>query len=61
MNNKMATNNDAGMGALAHEQNWRVKFDWPTFARVLFLVISELTIATLFAQVFIYEASDGML
>ncbi len=41
------------MGAIAHEQDWRANVDWPTFARFNYLVIKELTIATLSAQVFV--------
>jgi hypothetical protein len=52
-NNKLATNNGVEMGAIAHEQSWRAEVDQPTLARVKCLVISELTITTLSAHVFI--------
>ncbi len=36
-----------------HKQIWRLNHDCPMFARVKYLVITELTLATLFAQVFV--------
>jgi hypothetical protein len=41
------------MDAIANELNWRANVDRPTFARVKYLVIMELTITSLFAQVFV--------
>ncbi len=53
MNNEPATNDNVELDAIVHEQDWRAKVDQPSFAGVKYLVITELTIATLFAQVFV--------
>ncbi len=47
MNDKLATNNNAKLNAIEHEQNRRVNVDKPIFARVKYLVIKESTITTL--------------
>jgi hypothetical protein len=51
LNNELATNDDAKLGAAAHEQGFKV--DRPSFARGKYLVITQLAIATLIAQVFV--------
>jgi hypothetical protein len=53
MDNELATNNDVELNAIVHEQNCRIYVDQPTFVRVKYLVIMELTITTLFSQVFV--------
>jgi hypothetical protein len=49
MSDKLATNNGAESNSIEHEQNWRANVDRPIFARVKYLLITELIIATLFA------------
>jgi hypothetical protein len=61
MNNKLASDNDAELDAVEHEQNRRANVDRPTFARVKCLVISELIIATLFGPGVCQEVPDVML
>jgi hypothetical protein len=49
MNKKLAINNDAELMHLNMNKNRRANVDQPTFARVKYLVITELINATLFA------------
>jgi hypothetical protein len=49
MNNKPGTNNTGELDAVVPEQYWRAKVGQPSFARVKYLVITELTIETLLA------------
>jgi hypothetical protein len=53
MNNELAKNDDVKLDAIAHEQDWREKVDQDTFARVKYLVVTELMSATPFAQLFV--------
>ncbi len=53
MNTELVTNDDMELDAIVHDQDWRAKVHQSTFARVKYLVITELMIATLFAQVFV--------
>jgi hypothetical protein len=49
MNNKPGTNDTGELDAVVPEQYWRAKVGQPSFARVKYLVITELTIETLWA------------
>jgi hypothetical protein len=53
MDNELATNNVVELNAIVYKHNCRINVDQPTFARVKYLVITELTITTLFSQVFV--------
>jgi hypothetical protein len=53
MNNELAKNDDVELDAIAHEKDRREKIDRNTFSRVKYLVVTELTSATPFAQLFV--------